>query len=362
MKILHIHPSLAGGGIEAVICALLNEMVGHNDVTMATIFSPKDSDVFENKLDKRIKRISLGKVKPGFSLSEIFKIYRYIEYGNFDVVHVHGFFYYYVLSVLLLHKKVKFFYTVHSDAEMENVKWDRYILFLKKRCFKRGYIRPITISPASQSSFRRFYNTDTCLIPNGIAKPEISADECKLTIYKLTENTRIFLHPGRITEAKNQLVLCKVFKKIVEDGYDVTLIIAGSKQDVTIYSALEPYLNDRIHYIGERTDIPQLLSESDAMCLPSIWEGLPITLLEALSVGCIPICSPVGGIVNVIKSGYNGILSKSANEYDYYDAIRQYLSLTDGELASIQRNCKTSFLTYDISVCCRLYIEEYLKP
>ena len=71
MKILHIHPSLAGGGIEAIICALLNEMVESHDVTMATIFAPKDSDVFEKKLDKRVKRTSLGKEKPGFSLSEI---------------------------------------------------------------------------------------------------------------------------------------------------------------------------------------------------------------------------------------------------------------------------------------------------
>lgn len=48
------------------------------------------------------------------------------------------------------------------------------------------------------------------------------------------------------------------------------------------------------------------MAHCDAMCLPSIWEGLPVTLLEALSVGCIPICSNVGGIPDVIESGMNG--------------------------------------------------------
>ena len=61
MKILHVHTSMSGGGIEAIICALLNEMVERHDVTLATIFTPKKTDVFEGKLDKRVGRISLGK-------------------------------------------------------------------------------------------------------------------------------------------------------------------------------------------------------------------------------------------------------------------------------------------------------------
>ena len=50
MKILHIHPSMAGGGIEAMICGLVNEMAKVHDVTLCTIFEPKKEDVFEKKL------------------------------------------------------------------------------------------------------------------------------------------------------------------------------------------------------------------------------------------------------------------------------------------------------------------------
>ena len=348
MRILHVHTSMSGGGIEAIICALLNEMVERHDVTMATIFAPKDSDVFEKKVSLTVKRTNLGKVKPGFSLTEIFRIFRLINSGNFDVVHIHGFFYYYALSVLLLHRKVKFFYTIHSDAQMENSPWDRRILWLKKWCFKKEYIRPITISPASKESFSKLYNTDSILICNGVLKPTITATKSPLVQYKITPKTKIFVHAGRINVAKNQVVLCKSFSRLIENGYDAVLLIAGGNHDETIMKQLQPFFGDRIVYLGERNDIPTLFSFADAMCLPSVWEGLPVTLLESLSVGCVPICSPVGGIVNVITHEYNGLLSKDSSEDSYYEVLEAYMKMTDCEREKMKESCLESFAPYDI--------------
>lgn len=348
MKVLHIHTSMSGGGIEAIICALLNELVERHDVTMATIFTPKASDIFENKLNKRVKRVSLGKVKPGFSISEIFQIYRLIKAGNYDVVHIHGFFYYYAISVLLLHRKVKFFYTIHSDAVMENSPWDRRFLWLKKWCFKKRLIKPITISPASKESFTKLYGTDSTLICNGVSRPIITTDENPLAQYKITPATRIFVHAGRINVAKNQVVLCHSFSHLIKNGYDAVLLIAGGNQDDSIMQQMQPFFCDRIIYMGERSDIPLLFNFADAMCLPSIWEGLPVTLLEALAVGCIPICSPVGGIVNVIKHGYNGLLSDDSSKEQYYKRLEEYMRLSSEEIIEMKNNCKESFVPYDI--------------
>lgn len=103
------------------------------------------------------------------------------------------------------------------------------------------------------------------------------------------------------------------------------------------------------------------MSESDAFCLPSIYEGLPIALLEALSVGCIPICSPVGGIVNVITSGSNGILSASSAEEDYYMALKKYLELTAAERAEMKKRCLASFADYSIEKASQAYIAYYRK-
>ena len=359
MKILHIHPSMGGGGIEAMICALVNEMSKRNDVTLCTIYSPKKNDVFEQKLSASVHRISLGKNKEGFSVKEIFKIYNVIRNGNYDVVHIHGFFYYYALAVYLLHKRVKFVYTIHSDAYRESAIWDRRFMLLKKQAFNRRYVHPITISKESKRSFSEFYGLDSTLIYNGIPDYTYDTNVDRLKDYRFTEKTRIFLHPGRITEAKNQVVLVKSFNRLIKDGYDVVLLIAGQKQDMQIWTEIEPYLNDRIIYLGERNDVRNLLSEADAFCLPSIWEGMPVTLLEALSVGCIPICSPVGGIPEVINNGENGFLSSDSSEETYYKALKSFVFCTDIEIKDMKQNCLKTFDNFRISEVAKKYIEVY---
>lgn len=358
MKILHIHPSMAGGGIEAMICGLVNEMAKVHDVTLCTIFEPKKDDVFEKKLSSSVYRISLGKKIPGFSIKEVFDIYRCIRDGHYDVVHIHGFFYYYALAVFLLHKRVKFVYTIHSDAAKENATWDKRFIRIKKYAFQKDYIHPVTISKESKRSFTAYYGLDSTLIYNGIPDYTYDTKVRKLTAYRFTDKTRVFLHPGRITEAKNQIVLVKVFNRLISEE-DVVLLIAGQKQDMQIWSELEPYLNERIIYLGERSDVRDLLAESDAFCLPSIWEGMPVTLLEALSVGCIPICSPVGGIPEVITNGENGFLSSDSSEEAYYKALKSFVSCTNIEVMDMKQKCLKTFDKFRISEVVKKYIEVY---
>lgn len=361
MKIVHIHTSMMTiGGIEAMVCALANEMSNHShDVTVCSIFEPKEDAIFWNRLDRKVTKVTLGKKKPGFSITEIFKIYQFIKSGNYDIVNIHGFMYYYVFAVLLLHRKIKFFYTVHSEASKESAAWDKRIMLLKRFCFKHDWIKPITISPTSCKSFQNFYNLSSIYIYNGIKKPIVSTKKNLIDEVRLTPNTKVFLHPCRISLAKNQLVLCKAFDKIIQEGYDVVLIIAGSNDDQEIFKQLKPYFGNRIKYIGVQSDIPWLMAKADAFCLPSIWEGMPVALLEALSVGCIPICTPVGGIIDVIKNGVNGFLSKSPEENDYYQALMSYLSKSDEELKIIQRNCTTSFIPFEIQETAKSYLEYY---
>ena len=178
---------------------------------------------------------------------------------------------------------------------------------------------------------------------------------------RLTPATRVFLHPGRITEAKNQLVLVRVFRRLIEAGMDVALLIVGKEEDDAILQQLRPYFSDRIRYLGLRTDVPSLLARADAMCLPSVWEGLPVTLLECLAVGCIPVCSPVGGIVNVVEDGRNGLLSASSGEDDYFQTIQRFLAMDSEDIARMQQLCRQSFQPYHITNSVRKYLQVYNK-
>lgn len=349
---------MRSGGIESMICGLANEMSKTEDVTVCSIFSPQTNDISWNKLSDSVKKITIGKTKPGFSVTEIFKIYHLLKHGGYDIVNMHGMFYYYIISIFLLHRKIKFFYTIHSDAAKENAGWDAKFFRIKRFCFKRGYVHPITISDASQASFTKLYNCKSSLIYNGVPKP-ILKDSDPVKEYRITPQTKVFIHAGRIDPSKNQVTLCKVFKSLIDGGQDIVLLIAGLNQNQDIFDSLRPYFGPRIIYLGERKDIPQLMYKCDGMCLPSIWEGMPVVLLESLSVGCIPICSPVGGIVNVIKNGYNGFLSKSSSEFDYLETIKSFLSYPTASISKIKYNCLISFSKYDITKTSISYLELY---
>ena len=359
MRILHIHPSMAGGGIEAMICGLVNEMAKTNDVTLCTIFEVDKNEAFEQKLSPLVHRKSLGKDKPGFSIKEVFKICQFIKEGDYDVVHIHGFFYYYAMAVLMLHSRMRFVYTIHSDAAKENSRWDSRLLALKKFSFKHKYIHPVTISKESKRSFTEFYGLDSTLIYNGIPDYSGGCKMDKLKQYRFTDQTLLFIHPGRISEPKNQLVLVKTFNRLINEKHDIVLLIAGSKQDLQIWSSIELYLSERIVYLGERNDVRDLLAEADAFCLPSIWEGMPVTLLEALSVGCIPICSPVGGIPEVVADGVNGFLSKNSSEDAYYDSVKRFLQCNVADVSVMKKRCLESFNNFRIAEVANKYLYVY---
>ena len=356
MKIAHFCESIeSGGGIASFVSNLSREQSQTEDVTVCSI-SYSTNNI---QLGERVKSFCLNKKRMGFSIKYPIKIFQIIRKEKFDIVHIHSAFLYYALSIVLLHRRIKFVYTVHSDAQRENSsRWDKYFFWLKKWCFRHKWTHPVTISKVSKQSFDTLYKMNSHVIFNGIRHLQPKSTKC-IAPYRFTENTLVFLHPGRISEAKNQLVLCKVFDRLIKENKDIVLLIAGTIQDEQIYSKISEYFSNRIVYIGQRNDILELLNKSDAMCLSSIWEGLPITLLESMSVGCTPICTPVGGITDVIQNNYNGILSSSTSENDYYDAIHRFINLHNDTKAILRKNCLKDFERYNIKKTSDLYLEYY---
>lgn len=349
------------GGIESMINSLANEMCNNHDVSVCSVFKPSEKWTPWSNLDKRIKKYSLGKTSEGFSLREVFQIFVLIKKEKFDIVHVHGFFVYYMLSVLFLHRKTKFVYTVHSDAVKENTRWDKKFYCLKKCFFRRRFLNPVTISPTSQQSFFEYYRCDSSLISNGINEyPNSYETPSKTLINRIDNNTTVFINVGRIDTPKNQILLCKVFTDLISKGKDVMLYIAGPKTNQGIYEEMEPMFCNRIIYLGEISNAQEVFAQCDAMVMPSLWEGLPVTLLESMSVGCIPICSPAGGMKDVIKSGENGFLSLSAEFEDFENTVSHFLDMSPEEKQNMKYKARRTIQQeYSIKNTAKDYLNLY---
>lgn len=88
-------------------------------------------------------------------------------------------------------------------------------------------------------------------------------------------------------------------------------------------------LANHIMLLGNRTDVPQLLAASDLFVLPSLWEGLPMALLEAMASGLPVIASEVSGTVQVLKADESGILVRPGDKLQLIEAIQYLLTFPD---------------------------------
>ncbi len=358
MKILHVYHSLTIGGIETFLCALMNEQSRFHSVSFCTWLDGEENDT---RLSPSIQRLSLHNpsLSKKYKYADEVRLFFLIWKGKYDIVHIHGAFDYYLLSAFLLHHRTRFVYTIHSEVEIENRRINRLGMSLKRFFFSRRWLVPVVLSRRFLPDFEKLYGCQAFVVENGLVKPQIQEQTPLLGKLSRGPKTRLFIHAGRICEAKNQLVLVKVFERLIREGEDVMLLIVGPVSDEELFATIRPYFSDRIVYAGPSNDVPSLLAHADAMCLPSLYEGFPISVLEALSVGCISICTPVGGVEDMITDNETGFIAKAVTEEDYEQALRRYLRCDDAKLAEMNDSCHRSFKRFQISETSSRYEELY---
>ena len=139
------------------------------------------------------------------------------------------------------------------------------------------------------------------------------------------------------------------------------MILLGRKEDDAIYNQIFPYFSNDIIYLGEHKDARAFINISDAFCLASLWEGMPITIIEAFSVGCPAIVTPVGGCVNMVEDGVNGFLVDDVSEDSYYQSLKRFVSLSEEERKQMKVNALKSYKNqYSIEKTCKDYINLFL--
>ena len=134
-----------------------------------------------------------------------------------------------------------------------------------------------------------------------------------------------------------------------------TLLMIGSTKNTELVNEVKSYNCPNIYLLGEKHNPLEYLKMADAYCLCSSYEGMPISLIEALGVGCIPVCTPVGGIVDVVKSGENGFLSENISEECYYNTLKHFLSLSKKEIAQLKMAALNSYAPFSMTECAEKY-------
>ena len=281
-----------------------------------------------------------------------------------DVVHTHlhsGYYCFYAYRRLKYpFKKI---HTLHNlakeDAPLHGRKLFKYF-------FKRNIIHPVAISEeVFKSAVDEYGPCVKTLINNGSdeIKPSPAFDETitKINAFKKNHDTKIFLNIARISRQKNQQLLFDCMRMLDQQQTNVVTLILGDyvPENKKIFDELMANKPANVHFLGKVTNVADYLLCADAFALTSLYEGLPISLLEALSAGVIPVCTPVGGIKNIVTKEI-GFLSDDISTVGYLNAIQAYLQCEPQRLAQMKANGKELYQKeFSMQSCAAKYNELY---
>lgn len=358
MKILQISYSLASGGAERFVVDLSNQLSMENDIYLLTIDDDRylKNRYYLSNVSRRVNYINLH-CKSGLSIKSFIKVFKAIWSINPEIVHAHCSVLLLLLPSFVLTKSI-YIHTLHNIAEVcLPFKWMRKIL---KYVYGRGKIVPVVISKSCLDSYRKLYNLSNAnLINNGRLKPKITElkDQVMTEIesYKINSDDKVFIHIARYSPQKNQSLLLSCFLEILNKGKHVILIVIGRDFDKMNFKNKNQ--NSGVYFLGEKSNIADYLVCSDFFILSSLYEGLPLSLLEALSYGVTPVCTSVGGIPDVVIDEVTGFLSPSLERDDFIMTLERalYISLKKSKEELIQYY----YNNYKMDVCACKYLNLY---
>lgn len=167
------------------------------------------------------------------------------------------------------------------------------------------------------------------LVENGISlQPDTRADGSALrTTLKIPHNHLVIGTVGRLCQQKGQEHFIHSASHIAKLHKDITFVIVGDGEDRERLQALtrESSLTDRCLFLGTRSDMPSVYDMMDIFVLPSLWEALPYSLLEAMSSGTPIVATTVGDVADVVQDEA-AILVSPGDESDLTNAISKLVT------------------------------------
>lgn len=319
------------GGVEIVVEQLSTRMVRlGNEV----ICYNRKSKNYENKRKKykgvKVKSVVTIDKKGLAAMTSSFFATIKILFSKTDVVHYHAEGPAVMIPIIKLFSKKKVITTIHG-LDWQRAKWgnfaSKYIKFGEKVAVKYSD-EIIVLSKNVQEYFEREYNRKTSFIPNGVNKPKIIEANIITRKYQLKKGDYI-LFLGRIVPEKGIGYLIDAFSNVKTEK---KLVIAGGSSDTNLYyNSLKEKTKDNENilftdFVNGR-ELEELYSNAYVYCLPSDLEGMPLSLLEAMSYGNCCLTSDIDECLEVIED--KGVVFKKADASSLKDKLQYLLDNED---------------------------------
>jgi len=206
------------------------------------------------------------------------------------------------------------------------------------------------------------------LIPEAINLNDYSNSQINNVqkIYKkklgIAKDTFIIGSVGRLTEQKGHKYLLMAAQKIAKENSNVHFMLVGDGPLRPDLEALSNQLGIKhfVSFLGRRSDIKELLQCFDIFVLPSLWEGLPISLLESMASKVPIVTTSIAGCTDIIENGKNGILVPPRDPQSLYEALMELMK-SQSKRIFLSNNAYNTVQKFSIDNVANLYHEIYFS-
>lgn len=312
-RLIHIVESF-GGGVYSFLVDLINNTSDEFEITVLYGQRPETPENFKNDFNKNVNFVKIENFTRSINLKKDLKaikeVKRNIKEINPDIIHLHSSKAGIIGRLATSGKKIKMFYNPHgfSFLKQDDSKIKRAIYWLieKATAMLKRKCTIIGCSNGEYQEAKKLSKKSIC-INNGIDIKKMQ-DETRELKEKVIDNNNIKICTvGRIGYQKNP----RLFNEIAEAYPNIQFTWIGDGEQKNLLTS------ENITITGwkERKEVLQILNDNDIFILVSLWEGLPISLLEAMYMKKICITSNVIGSRDVIEDKKNGYIANNYEEF-----------------------------------------------
>jgi glycosyltransferase involved in cell wall biosynthesis len=288
------------------------------------LFAPVVLSFTDGPMVDRLKNMGIPThiiptTKP-FDFSKWGQVKKLIDAEKIELVHAHGTRAHSNVSWAARKLHLPVVYTVHGWSFHDNQKFPLKNLrvFGEKYLTKKATVNISVSASVHETGQKYFSDYKSVIIPNGINQQKFNPARALKDIrseLNIPKDSILVLFLARFTEQKQPLTMIRSFCKAAAKNNNLRLLMVGDgelKREADALVAASG-MSNKIFMQTFRQDVPDILAAADIYVLPSLWEGLPLGLLEAMAMGKAVIASKADGTKEVIQHNANGIMVSVEN-------------------------------------------------
>ena len=324
IRVLEVLATLKRAGAERMAVSLVRRLDPNRfETAVVSLFDAFPGGLEPELEEAQIRTWHLGKYQ-GLDLRMYSRLYRVFRGFRPSIVHTHSYVLRYTLPAGMAARAGAMVHTVHNLARREVDAAGRMI---HQFAFRHGVV-PVVVADEVGRSFRDLYGLDpAATIPNGIETGRFfqpGAREEWRRANGFSANDLLVVSVARLEPQKNPLGLIESFARALVADRPWRLLLAGdgSLREAAHKTAIRRGIGERVHFLGVRPDVAELLSASDVFALASHWEGNPISVMEAMAAGLPVVATAVGGVPELVVHGDTGLLAPAGDVQAFADALK----------------------------------------